>query len=112
MSDFPLYTSIKNNLPKKDLTQAEKNDFIKKVQELEQEAHELIYALIKSYYLDNEKDSLSIPYKGQINKDRIEFNLLDFPPQLRQLLYKFVKMHKKKLREDKELKSMQESTAE
>jgi hypothetical protein len=112
MSDFPLYTSIKNNLPKKDLTQAEKNDFIKKIKELEQDAHELIYVLIKSYYLDTEKDSFSIPYKGQINKDKIQFNLLDFPHTLRQLLYKFVKMHNKKLREDKEIKSMQESTAE
>jgi hypothetical protein len=112
MSDFPLYISIKTNLPKKDLTQAEKNDFIKKVNELEQDAHELIYALIKSYYLDTEKDSLSIPYKGQINKDKIDFNLLDFPPQLRQLLYKFVKMHKKKLKEDKEIKSIHETTVE
>jgi hypothetical protein len=112
MSDFPLYTSIKANLPNKDLTQAEKNDFIKKIKDLDQDAHELVYALIKSYHLDTEKDSLSIPYKGQIGKDKIDFNLLDFPPQLRQLLYKFVKIHRKKLREDKEIKSIHENGTE
>jgi hypothetical protein len=107
-SNFPLYTTLNNNLPTKDLTILQKNDFIRKIPSLDFKAHELIYALIKCYFLENDNgEAFSIPYKGKLAKDRIEFNLLDFPPGLKQLLYRFVILHQKKLIEDQKLLEIQ-----
>jgi hypothetical protein len=102
MSDFPLFNVLNNNIStKKDLTVAEKNDFIKKIQSLDVDGFELIYALIKYYYIQKENGSLlSMPYNGVIIKDKIQFNLLDLPIPLRHIIYKFICMHKQKLQED------------
>jgi hypothetical protein len=110
MSNFPLYTSLSTNLSTKDLTIAQKSDFIKRVSKMDPDTCELIYALIKSYHLEHEsKDSsFVLPYKGSLAQDRINFNLLNFPKQLRQLLYKFVTIHSKKLKEDKKIKKIQD----
>jgi len=98
---FPLYTTLIVNIPEKDLTLIQKNDFIKKISNLDIDAQELIYALIKSYYLQNEKDK-EIPLI--LTNNDIHFNLLDFPNKLRQLLYKFVNIHNKKITEDEQKK--------
>lgn len=101
MSQFPLYTTLSSNLPKKDLTILQKNELIKKIASMTTEDHELIYMLIKSYYINNDSgDSLSIPYNAQLSKDKIDFDLLEFPVGLKQLLFKFVTVHKNKLIED------------
>lgn len=111
MSNFPLYTTLSKGLPKKDLTIAQKNDFVRRITKLDSEAYDLIYALIKCYYLEHENgDSFTIPYNGTLAKDRINFNLLKFPNKLRQLLYKFVTVHKKKLKEDKEIEVIHNAT--
>ncbi len=113
MSNFPLYTTLINNLPKKDLTIVQKNDFIKRSKKLDSEAYDLIYALIRSYYLEHESgDSFTLPYKGKIAKDCLEFNLLDLPIPLRQLLYKFITIHKEKVKEDKQIQKAVNASVE
>jgi hypothetical protein len=109
MSNFPLYTSLNNNIADKDLTVLQKNEFVKKVSKLDSETHELIYALIKSFWLEENKNSNSfnLPYEGKVCKDKIEFDLLDFPFKLRQILYKFINIHKKKILEDERIKNNQ-----
>jgi hypothetical protein len=111
MSDFPLYSSIKTNLPNRDLTVTEKLDFINRIKEYDVETHELVCALIKCYYTDNGGSPMTIPYDGKLVKDRIDFNLLDFPIKLRQLLYKFIKLHKRKIKEDEEIKIIQDTSS-
>ena len=104
MTSFPLYTTLSQNLVAKDLTVLQKNDFVKKIATLEPEAHELIYALIKCYYIEKESgDSITIPYNGKLDKDCINFNLLSLPLQLRQMLYKFVNLHKQKVEMDNKM---------
>jgi hypothetical protein len=112
---FPLYTSLSVNLLEKDLTIAQKSELIKKIQSLDLEAHELVYALIKSFYLEYENgDALILPYNGELSKESIIFNLLDMPTKLRQLLYKFIKLHSKKQQEEQSIKILysQESLPE
>ena len=109
-SNFPLYTTLNTNLSKKDLTILQKNEFIKKISEVDSKTHELIYALIKCYYLENDGgDPFSIPYNGKLAKERIDFNLTDFPTTLKQLLYKFVIIHQKKIIEDQKILEIQTS---
>jgi hypothetical protein len=102
MNSFPLYSVLSENIPKKDLTIPEKTDFMKKIIELDVDGYELIYALIKYYYIQDKGNAMSIPYKGTVLKNAVKFNLLDFPSQLKQILYKFILMHRKKIEEDKE----------
>lgn len=110
MSQFPLYTTLINNLPEKDLTIIQKNDLIKKISAMNTEGHELVYALVKCFYIQhNGGDVLVIPYSGQLSKDRIDFDLLKMPNKLRQLLYKFVNVHKKKLIEDEKINNIQKT---
>jgi len=105
MSQFPLYTTLIAGLPEKDLTIMQKKDLVKKISTMDLDAHELVYALIKCYYIEhNHGDTLSIPYKGLLSKDKIEFDLAEMPNKLRQLLHKFINVHKKKLIEDEKIK--------
>ena len=98
MSQFPLYNTLISNIPEKDLTVIQKNTFAKKIASLDTETHELIYALIKCYFIEENKgDDFCVPYNGTLSKDKIEYSLLDFPVKLRQLLFKFVNIHSKKL---------------
>src|SRR5271156_2337055 len=104
MSQFPLYSTLIKNLPEKDLTICQKKELVKKINSMDTETHELIYVLTKSFNIENDKSNLVIPYKGIITKDKIEFDLSEMPNKLRQLLYKFVILHNKKLKEDEEIK--------
>ena len=109
-SNFPLYTTLNTNIIKKDLTIPQKKEFIKKINQVDSKTHELIYALIKCFYLENESgDPFSIPYNGKLAKERIDFNLSDFPVELKQLLYKFVTIHQKKVIEDQKILQIQTS---
>lgn len=107
--DFPLYTSLSIGLPSKDLTVSQKRKFIKQINTLDSETCGLIYALIKSYYVEHENGDnlMSLPYSGALATDCINFDLAEFPIKLRQLLHKFVTVHSKKIKEDKEIQEIQ-----
>ena len=101
MSDFPLYTSLLTNLPDKDLTPKQKSEFIKKIEKMDLDGHELLYALIKTYCIENESNTpFTVPYNGKFVKNNVTFDLASFPLKLRQLLYKFSVIHVKKMKED------------
>lgn len=112
---FPLYETLNKDLSKKDLTDLQKKRLIKLISKLDNDTQNLMYALIKNYFLENEREIASpiiIPYKGKMEKDCINFDLLEFPIALRQLLYKFVMLHKKKVKEDRELEKSKQSIGE
>jgi hypothetical protein len=102
--DFPLYSTLSLKLPKKDLTISQKSDLTTKLNNIDTEGAELIFALINCYYIDKDKgDSMTIPYNGKLSPDKVDFDLSDLPIPLRHILYKFVSLHKKKIQEDKML---------
>ena len=104
MSNFPLYTSISAEIPEKDLTSTQKADFVKKVDKMDLDGHELIYALIKTFYIENENDSpFTLPYGGKFVKNAMSYDIDGLPVQLKQILYKFSKIHSKKMKEDRKL---------
>jgi len=104
MSNFPLYTSISADIPEKDLTGTQKADFVKKVESMDLDGHELIYALIKTFYIENENDSpFTLPYGGKFIKNEMSYDMDGIPLKLRQILYKFAKIHIKKMKEDRKL---------
>lgn len=109
MSGFPLYDNLILKLPTKDLTIKQKDEYNKICLKIDNNGTELIYALVHFFFRQNdtriEGDIDVLPYSGskkEVNKGvyDITWNLMSFPIKLRQLLYKFVILHLKKIEED------------
>ena len=91
---LPVYTNLlkevqSNNKP---LLVREKLDFVKKIDLIDKNGIEIIYAMIILYAKDHDKESLT-PYDIKNVNNRIEFNLINLPPKLSRLLYKFSELH-------------------
>jgi len=107
MSNFPLYDSLNKDFPKKDLTVKEKEEFLNKIENIDDTGRDLVYTLIQVYRSQNEKDiSVDVlPYKGireeiSKGKENVTWNFTDFPIKLRHILYKFIQMHTQSMEED------------
>jgi len=96
MTSFPLYSNICNKISTnlKEFTDADKKNLQKMYKKCPEESHELIYALIKSYQIDNdiEPDS-NTPFYGKVLKSGIKFDINNFPNKLQNILYEFIKMN-------------------
>ena len=111
MSGFPLYDKLITELPKKDMTVKEKEDFIKNIKIMNTTGHELVYALIHVYHTQACKDDgekiEKLPYKGEqegCNEGCNTFGWVftKFPIKLRHLLSSFAIMHIIKQKEEKD----------
>lgn len=109
--NFPLYDSLIINTPSKDLTAKQKEDTIKRIENINDAGKELIYALIKTFYMKNiesESNSTDLPFKGIRSPvdgkktENLTWDFANFPPKLRQLIHKFVILHEKTMEEEKE----------
>jgi hypothetical protein len=99
MSNFPLYDNIINEIKtEEDLTTKQKDEFIKLVANVDENASELIYALIRVYQLENSenKNTFTLPFNGTFINDTIKFDLNELPNKLKQILYKFIVLNKTK----------------
>jgi hypothetical protein len=95
--NFPIYdqiVNISNSYSKKLLDDVK---LVKKINSLSHNDKETIYMLVKIYMLKHEKrNPLSIPYKGEVTRlnnelETIEFDVINFPEELKKLLNIFVK---------------------
>lgn len=100
MTSFPLYDSLIKDIPKKDLTVKQKEEFVEKIEKIDENGRDLVYTLIQFYNIDNCDEELSedLPYNGvreeiKKGKENLTWTFTDFPIKLRHLLYKFVVMH-------------------
>jgi len=102
--NFPFYDSMIKDVKDKDLTIKQKNDFITRIGKMDENGTELVYALIRIYEMHHEENTgtYKIPYNGKyIDKNNIQFDFDLLPNKLKQLLYKFVNIHLKKMEEEK-----------
>ena len=106
MSSFlPLFDNLNKNIPKKDLTKKQKEEFIKNISKIDDNALELIYVLINFHYKNTEGNFTELPYNMSKNQNdnklhTITINLDDLPISLRHILYKFILLNLKKNDED------------
>jgi hypothetical protein len=108
MSHFPLYDNLLDDIDDTDLTVSQKNKFIRNVKKIDKNGHELIYALIRMYQLENNEENISfmIPFKGTYVDNNICFDLDILPLKLKQMLFKFINIHISKMKEEKQLKKL------
>jgi hypothetical protein len=102
MSKFPLYDSLYKDIPENDLTIAQKRSFVKKICNIDVNGHELVYALIRMYQVENNEENTSyiLPYNGTYVDSDICFDLDKFPKTLKQVLFKFLGIHLEKMKEE------------
>jgi hypothetical protein len=105
MSNLPLYNSLSTGLVKKDLTAKQKTDFLTILEKFDTRGYELVYALIRVFQIENEVETVSedLPYGGVTKKSDIVFDFGTIPIPLRQILYKFAKIHEKSIKETAKL---------
>lgn len=94
MDCFPLYDTLNSNLPKKDLSVKQKEEFIHKISDADTKAQEILFALI-CYHAKKTIETLEcIPYKCDRDDDgNYVLNLSNIPIPLRHMLYKFIVLH-------------------
>ena len=105
MSKFPLYDSLSTDLLDKDLTLSQKRVFIKRIDKIDKNGHDLVYALIRMYQVENneENTSFTLPYNGTFVDNDINFDLDKFPLDLKQILFKFLGVHIGKMKEERSI---------
>ncbi|ADD94706.1 hypothetical protein [uncultured phage MedDCM-OCT-S09-C23] len=94
-SKFPLYASMENLVSDtvEELSVEDKKDLISKIKSFDRHAHELVYALIKAYGINENISTTNLPFESKQLKTGIKFNIANFPPKLQHVLKKFATMH-------------------
>ena len=104
-SFLPLFDNLNKNIPKKDLTKKQKEELIKNINKIDDNALELIYVLIHFHYKNIEGNFIELPYNISKNQNdnklhTITIVLDDLPISLRHILFKFILLNLKKNDED------------
>ena len=102
MSNFPLYDDLLKKSTNDELTTKQKDEFMKIVKNIDSNGAELIYALIRTYQLENNEDksTFKLPYGGKFVKDDMKFDFNELPNELKNILYQFVLIHLKTSEEE------------
>lgn len=107
MSKFPLYDSLSKNIINQDLTAVQKKNFIKRIEKIDTNGNELVYALIRMYQIENNDNntSFTLPYNGTFSDGELHFDLDMFPIPLKQILFKFLGVHLNKMKEESRIET-------
>lgn len=101
MSLNPLYYSLKNDTKPLDLTPEQKEDLLFNIKKMDEKGCELFFILLKLHEIDTMPEALDgLPYECRYVSKEYRFDLEKFPDHLKQILYKFVKMHVKNMEEE------------
>ena len=90
MSEFPLYDTLTEKLPKKDLTKKQREEFLSLSNTLDSQTTEYIYVLIKTHQQREESQGF-VPYNGNYQNSDVNFDLSEIPISLKHILLRFLK---------------------
>ena len=91
--NFPLYETLKND-DFKELSDEEKDTLFEKIKTMTDDKQEILYALIKAYYMEEQQQFITtneLPYGGKVLKSRLKFDLDQIPSKLQYILNTFSK---------------------
>ena len=110
MNNFPLYDNLNSEIKTSSpLTVKEKEEFISQVKIIDKDGRDLVYTLIQYFFLINKKteDEIvnTVPYNGVItpsenNTYNVKFIYTEFPTRLQRILYNYIKLHQKHIKEN------------
>jgi len=94
--NFPLYERLAHTEEDyKELNDEQKDALIDRFKGMSDEKQEIVYALIKAYYMEEQQQFMStseLPYSGKALKNRLKFDLDCIPSKLQYILYEFSNM--------------------
>jgi hypothetical protein len=96
---IPVYEMLSESSMDIELSLEEKEMLTRNVKEMNQIGHELVYVIIKSYEKENSKDITAYPYEGKPLKTGVKFDIDNFDNRLKQIIFKFSKLHLETQRE-------------
>ena len=91
--NFPLYETLKTD-DFNELTDEEKDTLFEKIKIMTDDKQEILYALIKAYYMEEQQQFITtneLPYGGKVLKNRLKFDLDQIPSKLQYILNSFSK---------------------
>jgi hypothetical protein len=92
MSSFPLYDKLLTDTDLSNTT-IDKAYVLNKIKSMSELEHEVLYAIIKKYYITVEDPVVIIPYNGKLYKKSLKFDLDKLPTPLQQLIYTFTRLN-------------------
>lgn len=110
-SAYDLYVSLKE--PKKEnFLASQKEAFLKNILKVDEKGQEMIYMIIKYYFLEFEGKNLNantIPYEGKFVSKNLRFDFEKFPLPLKSMLHKFITMHLSVMEEEKNRQTIEKN---
>jgi len=100
---FPLFQTIYRQTQDVELTMSneEKLGLSEKIQNLDKTGQEHLYAIIRNYQLEYDKDDFDeLPYKVKVKKSGYKWEMQKLPPRLVVMIRNFVELHLEKLQEE------------
>jgi hypothetical protein len=92
MIPFPLYIQLTSEFTIKNPNDNDRNLFIERVKKIPKHYHEIIYAIIRTHQILNNKSSVCIlPYNAKRQKRGIKFDFDKLPLELQCILLKYIK---------------------
>ena len=84
-----------------DINSSMKDDICNNIKQLDIEAHEILYVLIKTFQKNERKHDMNfLPFGGKDLKSGVKFDLDKFPPMLILIINNFIKKHLIKISDD------------
>ena len=105
MVNFPLYDNLLSKVKEntRDLSVKQKHLFVENIQKIDKTGLEVIYTLIRVYELKHDKHTsmsdYTLPYDGKYKGKDIEFDFEKFPKRLKRMLFNFLDLHLKTMKE-------------
>ena len=94
--NFPLYEKLSRaDEDYKELNDEQKDELVNKFKGMSDEKQEIVYALIKAYYMEEQQQFMStseLPYSGKALKSRLKFDFDCIPSKLQYILNEFSNM--------------------
>ena len=94
--NFPLYERLSRaDEDYKELNDEQKDELVNKFKGMSDEKQEIVYALIKAYYMEEQQQFMStseLPYSGKALKSRLKFDFDCIPSKLQYILNEFSNM--------------------
>jgi len=103
-TSFPLFNNLLQETTQieQSLTYDEQIELCNQMKELDDEGCEIIFALIKFYYIIIDHGFVdNLPYKPKVNKSGYKYELNHLPNQLIHMIQRFVNLHRTKIELEK-----------
>lgn len=100
---FPLFDTIYKQTEGKNtnISYDERLQLSEQIKTLDNAGHEFIYAIIRNYQLEIDKDCFDeLPYSVRVNKNGLKWEMQKLPSRLIVMIQHFVDLHLKTLTEE------------